>query len=142
MTRKKMFNYALLFLITCIYSFCKKPPGRGGNSSIQGKVILRKYNPSNQTFSFIYPAKDVDVYIIYGNDLSYGDRIRTSYEGFFEFKYLRKGDYTIYVYSLDTIAYKGPPANPKAENIAVIKKVTITRNKQTVDAGEFIIADN
>lgn len=131
-----------MILLLFIHSSCKKPPGKGGNSSIKGKVTLRKYNPSNQTFSLIYPAKDVDVYIIFGNDLSYGDRIRTDYEGDFEFKYLRKGDYTIYVYSVDTVAYKGPPANPKAEPIAITKQVSISKNKQTVDAGEFIIAND
>ncbi|GIV27414.1 MAG: hypothetical protein KatS3mg027_1228 [Bacteroidia bacterium] len=92
----------------------KKPPGKGGNSSIKGKVTLRKYNASTQTFSLIYPAKDVDVYIIYGNELSYGDRIRTDYEGDFEFKYLRKGDYTIYVYSIDTVAYKWSSCQSKS----------------------------
>lgn len=140
MIRTKWLIFSISLLLFIIG--CKKPEGKGGNSSIKGKVTLRKYNPSNQTFSLIYPAKDVDVYIIYGNDISYGDRIRTDYEGDFEFKYLRKGKYTIYVYSVDTIVYKGPPANPKAEEIAVIKQVTITKNKQTVDAGEFIIAND
>lgn len=138
---QKLLIYIFLIVLVCI-SACKKPAGKGGNASIKGKVTLYKYNPSNQTFSLIYPAKDVDVYIIYGNDISYGDRTKTDYEGDFEFKYLRKGDYTIYVYSVDTIAYKGPPANPKAEKIAVVKKVSIAKNKQTVDTGEFIIADD
>jgi hypothetical protein len=121
---------------------CKKPPGSGGNSSIKGKVTLYLYDPSTNTFSKKYPAADVDVYIIYGNELSYGDRIRADYEGDFEFKYLRKGDYTIYVYSVDTVVYKGPPANPKAPKIAITKKVTISKNKQTVDAGDFVIYDD
>ncbi len=136
------YNSFIIIIILVLFAGCKKPPGPGGNSSIKGKVILRKYDPSTQTFRLIYPAKDVDVYIIYGNETSYGDRIRTDYEGDFEFKYLRKGDYTIYVYSVDTVAYKGPPANPKAEKIAVVKQVTISKNKQTVDAGELIIAND
>lgn len=131
-----------IFILFLVLTSCKKPPGEGGNSSIKGKVTLYKYNSSNQTFSTISPARDVDVYIIYGDDVSYGDRTKTDYEGDFEFKYLRKGDYTIYVYSVDTIAYKGPPANPKAEKIAIVKQVTISKKKQTVDAGEFIIADD
>ncbi len=137
----RLLNYICLSTILFLTS-CKKPAGKGGNSSIKGKIILHKYNSSNQTFSLIYPAKDVDVYIIYGNEISYGDRIKTDYEGDFEFKYLRKGNYTIYVYSIDTIAYKGPPANPKAEKITVVKQVSISKNKQVVDAGELIIADD
>jgi len=137
----------LRFILFIMLSFfagtaCKKPPGKGGNSSIRGNIKLMKYDPSTQTFRLQYPAKEVDVYIIYGNDVSYGDRIRTDYEGDFEFKYLRKGDYTIYVYSLDTVAFKGPPANPKAEDIAVVKKVTIKKNKEVVDSGEWIIAND
>lgn len=132
----------LSILCALLLLSCKKPPGPGGNSSIKGKVTMYFYDASTNTFSKKYPAADVDVYIIYGNETSYGDRIRTDYEGDFEFKYLRKGDYTVYVYSTDTVAYKGPPANPKAPKIAVTKSVTISKKKQTVDIGEIIIADN
>lgn len=131
-----------LFIILILTFSCKKPPGPGGSSSIIGKVTMYFYDASTNTFSKKYPAADVEVYIIYGNEVSYGDRIRTDYEGDFEFKYLRKGDYTIYVYSTDTLAFKGPPSNPKAPKIAVKKTVTISKNKQTVNAGELIIADN
>ncbi len=137
-----MLYRALILIIFIFIISCKKPPGPGGNSSIKGKVIMYLYDASTNTFSKKYPAADVDVYIIYGNETSYGDRIRTDYEGDFEFKYLRKGNYTIYVYSTDTVAYKGPPANPKAPKIPIVKSVTISKNKQTVDAGEIIIADN
>ncbi|GAB4201940.1 MAG: hypothetical protein Fur0023_07130 [Bacteroidia bacterium] len=136
----KKIHWSLFFII--IAFACKKPPGPGGNSSIKGKVTMYFYDASTNTFSKKYPAADIDVYIIYGNETSYGDRIRTDYEGDFEFKYLRKGSYTIYVYSTDTVAYKGPPANPKAPKIAITKNITISKNKQTVDAGEIIIADN
>ncbi|MCX7728032.1 MAG: hypothetical protein N2203_01035 [Bacteroidia bacterium] len=132
--------YLIAFLI--ILFSCKKPPGPGGNASIKGKVTMYFYDASTNTFSKKYPGADVDVYIIYGSETSYGDRIRTDYEGDFEFKYLRKGSYTIYVYSTDTVAFKGPPANPKAPKIAIKKTVTISKNKQTLDAGEFVIADN
>lgn len=137
----KKIHWSLFFIIIIGFA-CKKPPGPGGNSSIKGKVTMYFYDASTNTFSKKYPAADVDVYIIYGNDVSYGDRIRTDYEGDFEFKFLRKGNYTIYVYSTDTLAFKGPPANPKAPKIAITKNITISKNKQTVDVGEIIIADN
>jgi len=133
---------ALIMVLTLNFMGCEKPPGPGGNSSIRGKVTLYLYDASTNTFSKKFPGANRDVFIIYGNDYSYGDRTRTDYEGDFEFKYLRKGEYTIYVYSIDTVAYKGPPANPKAPKIAVKKTVTISKNGQIVDAGEFIIYDD
>jgi hypothetical protein len=46
-----------------------------------------------------YPIADQDVYIIYGAENTfYDDDIKTSYDGSFEFRYLRKGTYKIFVY--------------------------------------------
>lgn len=101
---------------------------------------MLKYDASTNTFSKKYPAADLDVYIIYGNDVSYGDRIRTDYEGDFEFRYMRKGSYTIYFYSTDTVAFLGPPSNPKAPKIAITTQVQITKRKQVVDIGELFVA--
>lgn len=121
---------------------CKKVPGEGGNSSIRGKIYMLKYDGNTNTFSKKYPAADIEVYIIYGDDFSYGDRIRTDYEGDFEFKHLNKGNYKIYFYSTDTIAFLGPPANPKAPKIPVIKDVKISKKKQIVNVGELYMADD
>ncbi|MCX8080552.1 MAG: hypothetical protein N3F09_04860 [Bacteroidia bacterium] len=129
-------------MILNLHTWCKKKPGPGGNSSIKGNITLLKYDASTNTFSKKYPAADVEVYIIYGNDHSYGDRIRTDYEGDFEFKYLRKGKYKIYFYSTDTIAYIGPPSNPKAPKIPVIREVEITKNNQSIHLGEMFMADD
>lgn len=121
---------------------CKKAPGEGGNSSIRGRIYMLKYDGNTNTFSKKYPAADIEVYIIYGSDYSYGDRVRTDYEGDFEFKHLNKGDYKIYFYSTDTAAFIGPPSNPKAPKIPVIKEVKITKKKQIVNVGELYMADD
>lgn len=125
-------KFALIFLIAITFS-CEKGPGEGGNSSITGYVHVTDYNA---TFIFIqgeYDGADEDVYIIYGDDISYGERLRTGPDGRFEFKYLREGDYTVYVYSKDsTLAGKHP----------VSKSIKITKKKQTVDAGTFEIMEN
>jgi hypothetical protein len=73
-----------------------------------------------------------DVFIIYGDDISYSDKKECSYDGRFEFKYLRPGSYTLYVYSKDP----GPSGK-----IGVVKKVQIERENQNADAGIFTIKD-
>jgi hypothetical protein len=123
----------LLILLTGVFFSCSKEAGEGGNSTIYGKIIAYNYNAEFTNLRGIYPAADEDVYIIYGNDHSYSQRVRTSYEGIYEFKYLRSGDYTIYAYSKDSTLTIVSGIYP------VIKKVTIIDNKQTVEAEDMKI---
>src|SRR5438093_6287441 len=81
---------------------CQKDPGIGGDASIKGSVFVKHYNTTFTQFISEYPGADVYVYLIFGNDISYDKRIKTTYDGQFEFKYLYKGDYTVYVYSIDS----------------------------------------
>ena len=130
--KKALFIFSLFTVILSVS--CKKPAGEGGNSSIKGNIWVEEWNA---TFTVHDSSKDrvgmgEDVYIIYGDDVSYGDKKECSYDGTFEFKYLRKGTYTIYVYSKDP----GPSGTK-----AIVKTVDITDKKQTVDAGQFVIKD-
>ncbi len=121
-----------LLLLTAFFS-CSKEAGEGGNSSIYGKMTTYNYNAEFTNLRGIYPSADEDVYIIYGNDRSYSERVRTNYDGVYEFKYLRPGEYTIYAYSKDSTL------TLISEMVAVIRKVTITENKQSVEAEEIKI---
>ena len=125
-----------LTLSPIIFS-CSLPEGEGGNSTIRGKVHTTNYNASFSTILDEFASPDQDVYIIYGNDLTYSNRIRTSPDGIFEFKYLRKGKYTIYVYSKDKAAFLAGNNNPP--DIGVYKSGEITAKKQTVDFGTLEI---
>lgn len=130
--KKALFIFSLFTVILSVS--CKKPAGEGGNSSIKGNIWVEEWNA---TFTVHDSSKDrvgmgEDVYIIYGDDVSYGDKKECSYDGTFEFKYLRKGTYTIYVYSKDP----GPSGTK-----AIVQTVEITDKKQTVDAGQFVIKD-
>lgn len=125
---------------------CKKPAGEGGNSTIRGYIYTKNYNSNFSTLLGQYPGADVDVYIIYGDDATYGDRTRSGPDGVFEFKYLRKGNYKVYVYSKDSIATVGPPysktnPNVNAPDMAVFKNGEISKKKETVDLGTFMIYD-
>jgi hypothetical protein len=75
------------------------------------------------------------VYIIYGNGTELGDDVRTSYDGSFQFKYLTKGQYKVFVNSLDTTEYfKGRDmTNP------VIMEFEISDPKQVVTLEDFKI---
>ena len=132
-----MFNQKLtIILLVClsiIYSSCEKDPGEGGNSSIKGYVHVTDYNASFVIIQGEYPGADEDVYIVYGDDISYGDRVKAGSDGNFEFKYLREGKYKIYLYSKDTSL---------SGKTVVFKEVEITSKKQTLDAGTFEIKKN
>lgn len=121
-------------LIACIS--CEKGPGEGGNSTIKGKVITREYNGDFTVLRDVYPSAKEDVYIIYGNDASevYGDQMETDWEGKYEFNYLQKGKYIIYVYSKDsTLTYT------TSKKIAIMKEVEITGKNQTVEVPDITI---
>lgn len=121
------------FLITVfIFSSCKKDEGQGGKASITGKVWIKRYNITGTVVVGEYAGTYEDVYIIYGEDESYGAKVQTNPDGIFEFKYLRPGKYKVYAYSEGTSI---TTANRKA----VIKDVEISDKKQTVDAGTIEI---
>ena len=112
---------------------CEKDAGEGGSSSITGYIHITDYNASFLIIQGEYPAADEDVFIIYGNDISFGDRIRTGPDGRFEFKYLREGKYTVYAYSDDTTL--------SGQSVVSIP-VEITDKKQTVDIDTLHIKKN
>jgi len=134
-----MKKYFIFFSIlsSIVFLSCKKGPGEGGRTSIIGKVWAEEWDDISYTQhydSLDRWAMDEEVYIIYGDDASYGDRIRTGPDGVFEFKYLREGDYTIYVYS-EAVENSSASAGGK---VAVSKRVSIPK-KGTYDAGIFTI---
>jgi hypothetical protein len=127
---KKNFLFLLIILSTLAF-FCAKDAGDGGNSTIYGKLIAYDYNAEFTSLKGIYPAADEDVFLIYGSDRSYSQRVRSNYEGVYEFKFLRPGDYTIYAYSKDSTL------TLPSGLYAVIRNLTISDNKQTVEAEDI-----
>jgi hypothetical protein len=126
----------LFFASLAVISSCKKGPGEGGQTTIYGKVWAEEWD--DLTYTQHYDsldrwAMDEEVYLIYGDDASYSERTRSGPDGVFEFKYLREGDYTVYVYS-------GAPNNSTTPGgkVAVSKRVSIP-DDGTFDAGTFVI---
>jgi hypothetical protein len=117
-------NFVLIFAVMAISS-CVKGPGPGGNASIQGKVLIQSYNSNCSVLISEYYGVDEDVYLIYGDDPSYSDRVRTGPGGVFWFPYLREGDYTIYAIS--------ETCNPIGGDTIMSQTVTISDRNETVE---------
>ncbi len=130
--KKNLLFFIAFFVVATIFNSCKKEAGEGGTSSIYGKVYEKNYNSTFTVLLEEYYAQDVDVYIIYGDDKTYSERIRTNYDGTYEFKYLRKGTYHIYAYSEDSTLQ----TNAK---IPIIRDIEISKNYQEVEAPEIVI---
>lgn len=94
-------KYFYIFLLLPLLLFsCINQEGEGGTSSVQGYVY--KILHHDDVFNFntdTFPAVKTDVYIIYGDDAVYSDKMETSHDGFFQFRYLTKGTYRIYAFS-------------------------------------------
>ena len=112
-------------------SSCKNEEGEGGQASITGKIWIKRYNTFGTLVIGEFAGAYEDVYIVYGDDETYGDRVETNPDGVYEFKYLRPGKYTIYAYST------GPSLS--VTRVAEQVEVDITKKKQTVDAGTIEI---
>ena len=133
---KKLYFSKLIVLLAifAMFSSCKKEEGYGGNSTIVGKLKVKSYNDDYSILKEERYLANTYVYVIFGNNLSYGNRVKTSYDGSFEFKYLEPGDYTVYAYSDDTTMNSSEP-------IAITKKASISK-REAFDIGEIVVADN
>ncbi len=139
-------NFSTIFLLIAILfiASCKKEEGEGGTSTINGKVMLKKYNNSFNALLSHSPAPDESVYIIYGNDHeTYDDNYKTSYNGEYEFKYLQKGTYKIFAYTTDTsgVSVTGFVDENKPK-IPVFASVEIKENGSTVAVPDLTILKN
>jgi hypothetical protein len=120
-------------ILALVISSCKKPAGEGGRASIKGSVWVEDWNSGFTIKNSEYAGYDEDVYIIYGDDVSYSDKTKANYNGEYEFKYLRKGKYKIYVYSKDKTL-----TSPSGET-SIVKEIEITEKKGVKTVDQIII---
>lgn len=124
-------NKIPVILVSILLFSCKKGEGPGGTSTIKGTVQVEDYSGSIFTGKE-YPGADIDVFIIYGDESTmYDEKISTSYDGSFEFRYLRPGKYTVFVYSEE-------PTDDQ-DLTAIIKTVEISGKNEEVTVGEITI---
>ena len=92
--RSILFALSVFFLLTA----CESVEGEGGTSSISGKVFVRDFDNDGELIDEFY-AGEWAVYIVYGDDAVYGDKMDTHFDGTYRFSGLYPGNYTIYSYS-------------------------------------------
>ena len=128
--------FGIIILLALSISSCRKGEGKGGKATILGKVYVQHYTNLGATPGISYYARDKDVFIVYGNNTFYDDKVATHHDGSYQFDYLMPGNYTVYTYSKDVV---GSADNPK---ILVLKEVTISDKNQTVELDDFEIDDD
>jgi hypothetical protein len=133
LSRSRLFKVLLAFTGMILFlASCEKEPGPGGNSTIYGKVLVRDYNATFTYLEETYYGPGIWVYLVYGDDRDYGQRIETNYAGTYEFKYLYPGTYHIYVYSKDSTLQTNAM-------VPVIRDITIPKKKQDIEVEEIVI---
>ncbi|MEZ5013321.1 MAG: hypothetical protein R2794_03445 [Chitinophagales bacterium] len=123
---------SVLLLAGIVIAGCDSMPGDGGTSSIRGKVYVQVYNESNILYQQYY-VQDEKVFLIYGDGTTFDDDTRTSYDGSYSFKYLRKGTYQVYAYSDCPTCVNSGLIEP------ILLEVEITKNNQEVVLPDIVI---
>ena len=119
-----------LFIISC-----RKHEGPGGKASIKGKLYVKDFNSSNTAVISEYYSAGETVYIIYGEDPSVGNTVKTSFDGSFEFRYLEKGNYKVFALSKDTSIHVS--GSGKTDPVTV--NVSLTGKKEIKNLNDIII---
>jgi len=128
-------NLFFLIVMMLLLASCTKEPGVGGSATVTGKIYAEDYNTLG-TPTGEYYAQNYKVYLIYGNDGgAFDDDVNTSHDGSFEFKYLQKGNYELFVYS--DYSYCLTCGNLGDSVISV--KFQITEKQQELDLSDITI---
>ncbi|MBN1927852.1 MAG: hypothetical protein JW798_18615 [Prolixibacteraceae bacterium] len=116
-----------------LHHSCTQPEGIGGNCHIKGKIMVKYYNDDFSILQFdeSTPAKDEDVFLLFGDETVIGEDATTSYTGEFEFNYLWPGNYKLYYYSEDTTC-QAP------DDVEIVKEITL-ENKDTLYLNDLLI---
>jgi hypothetical protein len=126
----------MVYFLTFSVLSCEKPAGPGGRATVKGKVFANDWeNTQRLVLSRGYSAGE-RVYIIYGDQNIIGNDVRTGPDGSYEFKFLNKGHYKVYVNSLDTtiVGYKGNDTeNP------VMREFDIKKANETITLPDIVI---
>ena len=131
----RYFRLSLLSLLLLVLACsCEKEEGEGGKCSVYGKVLVKDYNAAFTVLKEEYYGPGIWVYIVYGDDRDYSERIQTGYDGTYEFKYLRPGDYTVYALSKDSTLQTNA-------QVPVIQQVNVPKDKKEVEVPDLIIFD-
>jgi len=105
-----------------------------GSAMIKGRVKVIDYVDTswpNLVIEKTYYATEQEVYLTYGDHTFYDERIRSQFDGTFEFGKLIPGSYLVFLYSDDVTG--------ESDKVALKFEVSITDLEQVVDLGEIVI---
>lgn len=106
-----------------------------GTAMIKGRVKVIDYVDTstwpNLVIERSYYATEQEVYLTYGDHSYYDERIRSQFDGTFEFGGLIPGSYLVFLYSDDVTG--------ESEKEALKFEISITDLDQVVDLGEIVI---
>ena len=130
MNRITRFLMAICTVALALSAF-NKGPGEGGTGTIQGIVKLVHHPDDDFALTTdTMPAAKTDVFIVYGDEVYFGDDVETGADGMYQFEYLLPGNYTVFSYS----------TLPSGEKIAVSETVELQRGT-TVNVPTIYIHD-
>jgi len=95
-----------------------------GTAMITGKVTLINYMNNGADIKDISLAQEQEIYLIYNDHKTFDLRVRTNFNGVYQFQHLLKGKYTVFTYSENI--------NGATEKFAHKKDVLITEDYQEV----------
>ncbi len=126
----------VLFVISC------SKEGVGGNGKIKGFVSKEIVNQNDVGVDTV-PASSKNVFIIYGDESYFNDKVVADVDGYFEFDFLKKGDYTIYSNSDCASCSSGKETVTKSVEIEskddVESVMLLVRKKVDYDDGTSVI---
>ncbi len=128
-----MLKHITLVLISSLIllTSCSHDEGYGGLATIKGKIYAKDYNSNGVLVAESYIGA-VKIYISKHGETAYFDDINSSYDGSFEFKFLYKGKYDIWVFGdCDSCAW---------DQIYQLKTIEITDKRQVVILEDIIIS--
>jgi len=131
--------YSIFVLYLTSLCACEKEPGEGGTALIKGVVMVADFD-SDDVLKDFYGAQDERVFIIYGDNPIYDDDTRTHFDGSFQFSYLYKGVYTVYVYSKCDFGETDLEC-PSSEQKPLMTTFEITERGQTFELDTITILD-
>ncbi len=120
----------VLISLFMVLSACSNIEGEGGTGSISGILNQELWNDDYSLKISSNPAVDEEVFILYGDEQTVGDRVVTGPGGAFCFKFLYPGNYTIYYMSDE-------PSNSYGEEVEVMRKVELKRGED-LELGSLI----
>ena len=104
------------------------------NLICRGKVKVMNYNPDYTEVLETYYGPDEEVFLIEGDNYSY-ERVRTTFDGSYQFDNLHPGTYQVYIYSEDSTG------TVPGGTVAVVDTVEITGNNQVITLPDLIMVD-